>query len=156
MIRNATQADIEPLKNIYNHYIRTSTVTFLHDQKTDDDVGGYIRDDDAFLVWDDGGVQGFARYFPFRGGAGYRLTVEHTILLAPDYAGKGAGRALMTALCERAKDNGKHSIFAVVSAENDAGVLFHEKVGFEPVARLPQVGNKFDRFIDAIYMQRIL
>ena len=156
MLRNATQADIIPIKTIYNHYIRTSTVTFLHDDKTDADVSGYIRDDDAFLVWDDGGVQGFARYFPFRGGAGYRLTVEHTILLSPDYAGRGAGRALMGALCDRAKANGKHSIFAVVSAENTAGVAFHEKVGFRSVAQLPQVGHKFDRFIDAIYMQRIL
>ena len=108
------------------------------------------------MVWDDGGVKGFARYFPFRGGAGYRLTVEHTILLQPEYVGRGAGRGLINLLCDRAKSNKKHSLFAVVSSENNAGIEFHEKCDFKQVARLSEVGNKFGRFMDAVYMQRIL
>lgn len=61
----------------------------------------------------------------------------------------------MSVLCDCVKDNGKYLIFVVVSVENDVGVLFYEKVGFEQVVCLFQVGNKFDRFIDVIYMQWI-
>lgn len=57
--------------------------------------------------------------------------VEYIILLVLDYVGKGVGCVFMSVLCDCVKDNGKYLIFVVVSVENDVGVLFYEKVGFE-------------------------
>jgi L-amino acid N-acyltransferase YncA len=157
MIRAATPQDVPAIMAIWNHYIRDTTVTFLPVEKTAADIAPLIAGTDPFLVWeDDGQAIGFARYFPFRSGAGYARTVEHTILFAPGKGGGGRGRYLMEHLCALAGKADKHSMIAGVSAENAAGVAFHQKLGFIPVATLPEVGFKFGRWLDLVLMQRRL
>lgn len=158
MIRAARQSDAAALAAIWNHYIRDTTVTFLPDEKSEEDLVTLIKGPDPMVVWDDGsGVTGFARHFPFRSGRGYLKTVEHTILLAPDAQKKtGAGRALMEALFLDAKGAGKHSMIAGISGENLPAMAFHARLGFTEIARLPQVGYKFGRFLDLVLMQKLL
>ena len=62
----------------------------------------------------------------------------------------------MAALEDHAKAAGVHSLWAGVSAENSAGIAFHRSVGFAEVARLPEVGHKFGRWMDLVLMQKIL
>jgi phosphinothricin acetyltransferase len=82
--------------------------------------------------------------------------MEHTIVLGEDARDRGVGRALMTALEEHARAAGVGSLWAGVSAENPKGVAFHERIGFEVVARLPKVGYKFGRWIDLVLMRKWL
>lgn len=155
MIRAADPKDATQIATIWNDAIRDTTVTFNPVEKSDAEVAELTRKD--CLVWDEHGkILGFARYFPFRGGEGYRFTVEHTIMLGEGGHGKGVGRQLMQALCRDAKAAGMHSMFAGCSAENAGAVVFHAKLGFEKVATLPQVGFKFGRWIDLILMQKTL
>lgn len=155
MIRPATPQDAPQIAAIWNHAIRETTITFNPVEKTDAEVADLTAR--ACLVWEDAGrVLGFARYFQFRGGEGYRFTVEHTIMLHADGHGQGGGRQLMAALCAHAKAAGMHTMFAGCSAENPGAVAFHAKMGFQEVARLPEVGFKFGRWIDLVLMQKIL
>jgi phosphinothricin acetyltransferase len=155
MIRNATADDAPQVAAIWNHAIRETTITFNPVEKSTNEVAQIIAQD--CLVWEqDARVLGFARYFPFRGGEGYRFTVEHTIMLHADGHGQGGGRALMQALCSHAKAAGKRSVFAGCSAENAGAVRFHAALGFQEVATLPEVGFKFGRWIDLVLMQKIL
>jgi len=154
-IRPATPDDADQIATIWNHAIRETTITFNPVEKSDGEVAELVARD--CLVWDDDGrVLGFARYFPFRGGEGYRFTVEHTIMLHADGHGRGGGRALMEALFAHAKAGGKHTMFAGCSAENAGAVRFHANLGFQEVATLPEVGFKFDRWIDLVLMQKTL
>lgn len=154
MIRAAVPSDAESIAEIHNFYIRETAVTFLPDEKSQADVLAAINGPDPVIVYEEQGVvRGFARYFPFRSGAGYRYTVEHTVLLAPDLKGRGVGRALMSALLDAARAAGKHSVIAVVSGENPDGVAFHQRIGFEVIGVMPQVGYKFGRFMDATMLQ---
>jgi len=155
MIRAAIPSDTAHIAAIWNHAIRETTITFNPVEKTDDEVAKLVAQD--CLVWvDDGHIMGFARYFPFRGGEGYRFTVEHTIMLHRQGHAKGGGRRLMEALCTHAKTAGKHSMFAGCSAENPGAVAFHARLGFQEVATLPEVGFKFGRWIDLVLMQKTL
>lgn len=156
MIRAATPQDAAAIAAIWNHYIRETTATFLPDEKTEADVRAIIATDVCLVAETGDGIAGFGRYFQFRGGRGYAHTAEHTVLLAQGSAGKGTGRALMAALIAHARAAGKHSLWAGISAENPAAVGFHAALGFEHVARLPEVGFKFGRWIDLILMQKRL
>lgn len=153
-IRPATPKDAAQIAAIWNHAIRETVITFNPTEKSDEEVAALTTQD--CLVWEDNGrILGFARYFPFRGGEGYRFTVEHTIMLHADGHRQGGGRALMLALMDRAKAAGKHSMFAGCSAENTGAIAFHGSLGFQEVATLPQVGFKFGRWIDLVLMQKL-
>ena len=154
-VRKARPEDAPRIAAIWNHAIRETTITFNPVEKTADEVAALTAE--KTHVWEDAGeVLGFARYFQFRGGEGYRFTVEHTIMLHPDGHGKGGGRALMEALFADARTAGMHSMFAGCSAENAGAVRFHAKLGFAEVATLPEVGFKFGRWIDLVLMQKTL
>ena len=160
MIRRATPDHAAEIAALWNPYIRDTTVTFNSVEKTVADVGSLIRDRDAgghaTFVAESGGLLGFATYAQFRGGVGYATCMEHTILLAPAARGNGAGRALMTALCDHARAAGAHQMIAGVTAENPDGLGFHSRLGFSEVARIREAGFKFGRFIDLVLMQKFL
>lgn len=160
-IRDATAADAPAIAAIWNPVIAGTAATFNAAEKTPADIAAMIAtrqaDGHAFLVATKSEtLLGFATFSQFRGGIGYARTMEHTIILAPEAAGRGFGRALMQSLESRARDAGAHSLFAGVSAENPAGLAFHAKIGFAEVARLQQVGYKFGRYMDLVLMQKFL
>ncbi len=157
LIRAAELRDAGGVAAIWNPLIRDTTVTFTPDEKTIAEVEAMIAGPDPMLVIEEAGaILGFARYFQFRGGAGYRFTAEHTILLAPQGRGGGRGRALMTALADHARAAGRHSLIGGVSAENAAGLAFHAACGFQVVGTVPEAGFKFGRWLDLVLMQRRL
>ena len=82
--------------------------------------------------------------------------MEHSILLAPDAAGQGLGRALLTAVEDHARGAGAHTLIGGVSAENAAGRAFHARMGYAEAAILRDVGWKFGRYIDLVLMQKFL
>lgn len=157
MIRQATAADIPALLAIWNPVIRDTLVTFNADEKTTEDLCAMIAARPAFLVADKGaGPLGFATYSQFRGGIGYRYTMEHTIILEPAARGRGLGRALMAAVEDHARAGGARSIFAGVSAANPEGRAFHAALGYGETAILPAVGFKFGQWLDLVLMQKFL
>lgn len=110
----------------------------------------------------DGGdmvVVGFAAYGDFRGAGrwpGYRFTVENTVHVAEQVWGAGAGRALMEALIATATEQGMHVMVAAIDSDNEVSIRFHEQLGFVVVGRMPEVGRKFDRWLDLVLMQLVL
>jgi len=85
---------------------------------------------------------------------GYHYTVEHTIHVREDNQGNGVGRSLMTVLFAAAHSLGKHVMVGAVTGENEASIRFHERLGFVEVARMPQVGAKFGRWLDLVLLQK--
>lgn len=161
-IRLATKSDCMSIASIWNQVIRDTAITFNPNEKSVDDVAALIAEKEAggyavFVADEDNGiVQGFATYGQFRGGAGYRFTAEHTVVLAPEARGKGHGRGLMQAVEDHARERGIHTIFAGVSSDNPRGVAFHTALGYHTVAVLPEVGFKFGRWLDLTLMQKKL
>ena len=105
----------------------------------------------------EGDVLGFASFADFRGNwPGFRHTVEHSVHIREDMRGRGVGCALVTALEHEARMLGKHVMVASVDAANEASLRMHEKLGFERVAFMPQVGCKFGRWLDLVLLQKRL
>jgi L-amino acid N-acyltransferase YncA len=101
-----------------------------------------------------GRVLGFGSYGEFRPRAGYRQTVEHSLYVDADARGRGIGRELLAALIDRAAAEGRHVMVAGIDGENDGSIRLHERFGFEHAGRLREVGRKFDRWLDLVFMQR--
>ena len=62
----------------------------------------------------------------------------------------------MVELIERAKTIGKHAMIAGIEAGNVASIRLHEKLGFQQVGLLPEVGTKFGRWLDLAFLQLLL
>ena len=161
MIRPAEPRDIAAIMAFWNPMIRATTVTFSSEEKTAEGLAEMIASRRAagheFLVAEMGGqVLGLATYAQFRGGNGYRHSVEHTIIMAPEAQGRGLGRALMTALEAHARAAGCHVLVAGISGENAAGLAFHAALGFTETGRMPETGRKFGRWLELVLMQKTL
>lgn len=161
IVRHAEPRDSRSIADIWNHYIRHTAATFTTAEKTPQslvqDIAQREAEGKAFLVAENlGQIIGFATYFQFRGGPGYAHTAEHSVMLNAEAQGKGAGRALMLAMEEHARQAGMHSLMACVSAENPAGIAFHQSLGYRRIATLPEVGRKFGRWMDLVLLQKLL
>ena len=113
------------------------------------------------LVADDGGeVVGFASYAGFRDSMkwpGLRRSRSSTRSTCVRTTGAAASAAaLMEELFGRARAAGKHVMVGALDGANEASLRFHERLGFVEVARMPEVGRKFDRWLDLVLVQRIL
>lgn len=157
IVRKATVADAPAIAAILKPVIRETAITFNSQERSAAEVAQAIESMPCYLVAEEAGtVLGFASYDQFRKGIGYARAMEHSIVLGEAARGKGAGRALMQALEDHAKDAGVGSLWAGVSGENPEGVAFHVALGFETVARLPKVGFKFGRWMDLVLMRKWL
>ena len=157
MIRPARESDVAAIAAIWTPIVRETALTFLPEPHSDAAIAQMIATAPVFLVAEqDGALAGFVKAGPFRSGQGYRHSAEHTILLAPRARGQGTGRALMAALEARLAGQGCHALVAGISAENPEAVAFHARLGFTRVGHLPEVGRKFDRWIDLLLMQKLL
>ncbi len=160
-IRPAIPDDAKAIANLWNPMIRDSAVTFTSAQKTTSGLAQQIKDCNQegrgfFLAEDSQGLMGFCTYFQFRGGPGYARTMEHSIILAERARGQGLGQKLMQTLIGHARNAGVHTLWAGVSGENPSGIAFHKSIGFTQIAVLPQVGRKFDRWMDLVLLQKFL
>jgi len=160
-IRDARAEDVPGLLAIYNDVMATSTAIYRDEPATLDAHTEWWRARVAqgypvLVATDAAGVAGFATFGDFRQWPGYRFTVEHSVHVRADCRGRGVGGALMRPLIARATGMGKHVMIAGVDAENTDSLRFHERLGFVPVAHFREVGFKFGRWLDLMFLQRTL
>ncbi|MBY0137691.1 GNAT family N-acetyltransferase [Paracoccus yeei] len=162
IIRDADEADIPAVCAIYNHAVACTTAIW-NDRTVDlaDRLAWWQGRKQAgypLLVAVDasGAVMGYASFGDWRAFDGFRHTVEHSVYVAPDRQGAGVGRALMVALIDRAWALGKHVMVAGVEVGNQGSIRLHLGLGFRQVGLMPQVGAKFDRWLDLAFLQLVL
>lgn len=137
--------------------IRDTMFTFTSAEKTLEEVAVLIDErSEAFWVAEADCVAGFVTFGPFRAGLGYVRTVEHTVIVAKHFEGRGIGASLMAQAEKAAQDQGVHVMVAGISGANEAAVTFHSKLGFVQTGRMPEVGRKQGKWLDLILMQKSL
>lgn len=137
--------------------IDTTLVSFTTRRSRAEEIAAEIATSPYFSVAEDGaGIVGFASYGAFRAGPGYAHTIEHSVHVAEAARARGIGSQLMEALEAQAAGAGIHVIVAGVSSANPRSIAFHARRGFQEVGRLPEVGRKWDQWLDLVLMQKIL
>ncbi len=160
-VRPAVRADVPAILEIYNHAVLHTTASYdLEPQVLDVRLAWFdlrVLEGWPVLVAEQGGrVVGWSTYGRFRDKPGYRHSVEHSVYVAPEVHGSGLGTALMRPLIEQARQDGHHVMIAGVDAENAGGLHFHERLGFVQAAHFRQVGHKFGRWLDLVFLQLML
>lgn len=160
-IRDAEERDAEGIAAIYNDAV-VHTTAIWNDRVVD------AADRLAWLAARRGAgypvlvavrgdeVLGYASFGDWRAFDGYRHTVEHSVYVRAGQRGGGIGEALLLALIVRAREIGKHVMVAGIESGNLASIRLHEKIGFETVGRLKEVGTKFGGWLDLSFLQLTL
>lgn len=160
-IRAAQRPDVSAIQAIYAHHVLNGTATFdteppdmlFWEQK----MAALASRGWPFLVADQGGeVVGYCYATQIRERPAYALCCEDSIYVRTKSIGQGIGTALLTALINAAKEAGFEQMVAVIGGGAPSSIALHGKAGFVEVGRLKDVGFKFGRYLDSVYMQRDL
>ncbi len=158
--RLATPADAGAINAIYNYYVRTSAATFQLDDETTEERETELRArpaDQPMIVLESGGeVVAWGALSPFKSRCAYRDTIELTVYVRHDCHRRGYGRAIVQELVQRARVSGYHTIVAASCEESLGSIALLQSLGFVETGRLRQVGSKFGRRLDVIYLQLML
>lgn len=161
-IRPSTDADVAAITAIYTHHVLHGTGTFEIDPPTAQDMGARRADVltkglPYLVAEEDGRVLGFAYCTWFKPRLAYRFSAEDSIYLAPEAAGRGLGRQLLTALAGEAEARGVRKLIAVIGDSANAGsVGVHRALGFTQVGVIRSCGWKFERWLDIVLMEKAL
>lgn len=160
-IRAATEKDIPAILEIINYEILNSTILYDYEERSLKQQLEWFynkeRENMPVLVAEkEERVIGFATFGIFRPWAAYQFSIEHSIYIHKNNRGQGIGKKLMVELIKIAKERKYHTIIAGVDTSNEGSYQFHKKFGFKEVGRFNQIGYKFDKWLDLIFMQLFL
>ncbi|HNP22780.1 MAG TPA: N-acetyltransferase family protein [Panacibacter sp.] len=160
-VRPAIEKDLQQILDIYNDAIVNTTAVFQYDVHTIEMRREWFAQKQkdrypVFVAEEGDAVVGFSTFGPFRNWPGYKYTVEHSIYVKNGHRRKGIGSILMRPLIDNARALRYHTIIAGIDADNTASIEFHRQFGFEQVAYFKEVGWKFGRWLNLVFMQFIV
>ncbi|OQD55765.1 GNAT family N-acetyltransferase [Streptomyces phaeoluteigriseus] len=163
-VRPGIEGDLEALTDLYNHYVRETPITFDTAIFTPEERRPWLLshpEDGPYRLMvatdtDSQEILGYATSGPFRPKPAYTTSVEVTIYLRPDAAGRGVGTLLYKSLFEALSGEDLHRAYAGIAQPNEASVRLHERFGFRHVGTYREVGRKFGRYWDVAWYERDL
>ena len=162
MIRRAEPRDLAALTELYNHYVATTAITFDIEPWTPETRRPWLDSFQSsgrhqlFVAEEGDRVVGYAGTRSFRDKRAYETSVETSVYLAPEVTGRGLGAVLYERLFAEIADSDAHRAIAGITLPNDASIALHARFGFREVGVMHEVGRKFDRWWDVLWMERAL
>ena len=153
-------SDAGAIADIYNHYVLNSLATFDTQPKSLEEREWWLQDRDprhpVIVAEQNGAVVGWAALGPYRERPAWVHTSEVAVYVAPDARGQRLGTRLLAALVDEARALGLHALVSQVVANNEASLRMTERLGFERVGRLTEVGRKFGTWLDVVIFELLL
>ena len=159
MIRPVQPKDVPALTDMYNYYIRETTVTFEEEEIAPDNMQSRIQKVEAAnLPWlvaeEQDEIVGYAYATKWKERSAYRHSVEISIYVDHNNHGNGWGTKLYQALFTELQKKNIHVAIGGITLPNDASIALHEKFGMEKVAHFKEIGFKFGQWLDVGYWQK--
>lgn len=160
-IRPAIAADLPALVAIYNHYVTSSHCTFDTEPFSVESRSSWWSQFDGgrYQCWvaeSEEAILGYACTGPLKAKAAYGTSVEISVYVGPNSAGRGIGQKLYDLLLPRLAEQDLHRVYALIALPNEPSIRLHQHCGFSKVAQLTEVGRKFDRYWDVAWYERPL
>ncbi|MBQ5754421.1 MAG: GNAT family N-acetyltransferase [Oscillospiraceae bacterium] len=165
-IRAAEPADAPALLEIYRPYVEKTAVSFEYKAPTPEEfaarIQAVLKKYPYLILEEEGQTVGYAYAGVFIGRAAADWAVETTVYVKEDARGKGAGKALYTALEKILALQGVQNLNAAIAwaeKEEDEYLTrnspeFHSRMGYSPVGRFRRCGFKFGRWYDLLWMEK--
>ena len=159
-VRLATIDDLEAIHSIYNYYVLNSVTTYQEEpEPIETRVRWFARHGPRHPVTVaqmNGQIVGWASISPFHTRSAYRNTVENSVYVDHAHHRRGIGLAQCSRIDRAPLAAGHHTIIAGIDSEQAASLALHQDFGFVQVAHLKEVGFKFGRWLDVIYLQKMV
>ena len=160
-IRPGVETDLPGLTELYNHYVRQSPATFDIDPFTIEQrrTGWFVRypltgPHRLFVAEARGDLLGYGTTSPIASKAGYAASVETSIYCRPDAVGRGIGTMLTRTLLDALACEDVHRVYCCITLPNQASTVLHLRFGFREVGVFREVGRKFGRWWDVLWMEK--
>ena len=164
-IRDAQPEDASRLVEIYAPYITETAVSFEYEVPTVDEFKKRIKnikEKYPYLVCEkEGTIVGYVYASAYSKREAYDWTVATSIYVDKKFRRMGVGALLYSQLEERLKKMGIENLLAGVAyCEGEDPYLtndsykFHTKEGYFKAGQLQDVGKKFGRYYDLLWLQK--
>ncbi len=159
-VRPCTTADLEHVNDIYNHYVRTTPITFDLDEISMERRREWFTHYAAtgryrlFVATEGAAVLGYATSSELLPRRAYETSVTTSVYCDPDATGRGMGSALYGALFDAIAGEDIHRAYAGITMPNDASVALHQKFGFRQAGYYREQGRKFERYWDVAWYEK--
>ena len=161
IIRAAKENDLPAILEIYNEVILNTTSVYSEAPHTLAMRQAWFNERKSanfpvIIAEQNGIIVGFGSYGNFRAWPCYRFTAEHSVYVHQDHRGGGIAKILLKDLITSAKKAGLHVLIAGVDSDNAASLKLHQSFGFTQVAHFKEVGFKFGRWLDLLFLELLL
>ncbi|MCQ2553892.1 MAG: N-acetyltransferase family protein [Clostridia bacterium] len=167
-IEKVTAKDAAEILEIYKYYIDATAVTFDYDVPSvlefEEKITRIAEKYPYIKAVENGKILGYAYANTFKDRRAYDWAVETTIYLDKDCKRLGIGRTLYAALEASLKNMGIKNLNACIAVpkdDNDKNLsndsyFFHKEMGYKLIGTFHDVGSKFGKWYDMIWMEKII
>jgi phosphinothricin acetyltransferase len=161
LIRRATREDAAAIAAIYNQAVAESTATFDTVPESAEQRLAWLDEHTApqhpvLVAERDGRVIGWASLSRYSTRCAYEATVEASAYIDENETGRGLGTRLSEALFETGKAGGVHAVLSRICTENAPSLAMARKLGFFEIGAMREVGVKFGRSLDVMWLEKLL
>lgn len=161
-VEAGAEADLDALTALYNHYVRTSPITFDTEPFTPSQRRPWLLSHAPagphrlLVARAAGQLLGYATSGPLRPKPAYLSSVEVSVYCAPQAMGQGVGTLLYQRLFSDLSTEDVHRAYAGIAQPNEASHRLHVRFGFQPLGTYREVGRKFGRYWDVTWYEKPL
>lgn len=162
LVREVLEPDITAIQEIYAHHVMNGLASFEEIPPNRSELAArraaILNEGLPYLVAElDGQVIGYSYASRYRPRSAYRYTLENSVYVAPGFAGRGIGKALLSALLAHCEAGPWRQMLAIIGdSDNSGSIGLHRSLGFHLIGTLQAVGFKHGRWLDTVLMQREL
>jgi L-amino acid N-acyltransferase len=159
-LRLAEAGDLGAINEIYNYYVLHSTCTYQESPEPMEGREKWFADHGprhpVIVAEMEGKIVGWGSLSAYHVRSAYRHTVENSVYVHHEFHRRGIGAVILADLIERARAIGHRAIIAGIDGDQIASVELHAKFGFVTAGHLKELGFKFGRWLDVIYMELLV
>ncbi|MEG1580650.1 MAG: N-acetyltransferase family protein [Bacteroidaceae bacterium] len=155
-IRAAKEADAEAVHQIYQYYVKHTTITFDYNTPSSEQIAldfKRIQQNYPYLVATiDHEIVGYCYAHAFHERPAFQWNAELSVYIAPSWHHQGIGQALYQKLIELLRQQNVQTLYALIDATNTISIKMHQRFGFATVGKWEKTGYKLGRWIDLVVM----